>query len=1021
MKLHLPKLFIGLVFVVMGASYATEVPLEQESDLADYANNETNIYEFLVKNDLNFTPESNPHWDANTPLITNGVLTFTSTSNAGDEQTSLSFNEGKSYAFLISVKGTSLIFDSLKGIELSENAAGTVCLQADASISFENISDNAEETNDLIFQNNTAGEKLGGAIAGGQYSVIKLKNNGNILFQGNNTTSSSQDTGGGAIYLYCSSSPKGCLSITHNKSITFSNNIATATGSHINGANGGAIYTRNNTDICNNTLVLFEKNCSINTSNQTAKGGAITIASKDLNISNNGIVIFQENNCSSESTSKGGAIYLHSSANLFIEGNQEVVFEKNYERTNNSYKLNSIYGDGAGTLSLAAKTGGSITFYDSVYWSGGAVKLNANYTDAEGKTQTAGGDIIFSGAKTAEHLVELKQNAASTTEINNSRTSTFASTITLQGGTLQVVDDAILVANSGLVLTAGSDSTLLLRDATIEGTSLTFNSETTLELHGSNTLKATLTLNSGANLNIGLTTEHANSTQAALKIEGKSINFSGSNTLYLTPEEALRSGRYNLLTLSSKPTTWTADKVSVSGSGQTQGTTFEDLKWENGTLYYEIGQTVWKDTDGVWSANEADGCNETYFGDSTAGRILLDGDITPGYVVVDNNEGNDYNFAAAEKGGKLTGSTALLKQGSGTLTIETANTYTGGTILEEGTLEIHNDLALGTTANGSEVRTAKGTLLRIGEQSEVVLAGENDVQGTVEVTENSTLVIQNRGYASEASQVNGTLYFSGESANAEQCGELSGSGTIIAENSRVAFSTASQYSGNIQVLGKQASLSINDMLCVRKKMTVQDGASVQAKKIQIEQNAVLSAELVSAMEEQQVALMQLSPTGESNLSELGMFNTPLAGELTGEALTLSPGSTYRAMGAHLGLGGGQLILNVSPESNEKIDLVLEIAAGYTTDSQVLLFSGVNELVFEMLGETYATADSPSVFSFNAADFFTGPWITSETQLIYDTQAQWIYLQRVSNVIPEPTTSVLGITACIALAYRRRRK
>jgi autotransporter-associated beta strand protein len=51
-----------------------------------------------------------------------------------------------------------------------------------------------------------------------------------------------------------------------------------------------------------------------------------------------------------------------------------------------------------------------------------------------------------------------------------------------------------------------------------------------------------------------------------------------------------------------------------------------------------------------------------------------------------------------------------LEEGSGTLTLSAANTYTGATAIDGGVVNIRNDAALGTTAGGTTV--ASGAALK---------------------------------------------------------------------------------------------------------------------------------------------------------------------------------------------------------------------------------------------------------------------------------------------------------------------
>ncbi len=224
--------------------------------------------------------------------------------------------------------------------------------------------------------------------------------------------------------------------------------------------------------------------------------------------SDNPDVLFTGNSVSSYTTSSynttsGGAIYAEYSG-VSIAGNETVCFEENYEREGSTYRLRSIYVEG-GSLNLSAKTGGHITFYDSVY-NGGTTALNADYTDADGKTQQAKGDIIFSGLYTKTHLDAIleangEDRVATDAEILNSRTSTLGTT-TLYGGTLQVVDGAILDTAS-LSVEAGSRASVLLRDAELKGTAgITFNAGTTLQVQGDSLITGDVLLLAGSSLDI---------------------------------------------------------------------------------------------------------------------------------------------------------------------------------------------------------------------------------------------------------------------------------------------------------------------------------------------------------------------------------------------------------------------------------------------------------------------------------------------------------------------------------------
>lgn len=81
------------------------------------------------------------------------------------------------------------------------------------------------------------------------------------------------------------------------------------------------------------------------------------------------------------------------------------------------------------------------------------------------------------------------------------------------------------------------------------------------------------------------------------------------------------------------------------------------------------------------------------FGDEGSGVVTLEGSIAPKEVRVTNSAGHDYTFTGS---GKLTGEMNLTKDGEGTLTINTANDYSGCTAVYNGTLAVGENGSLGS-------------------------------------------------------------------------------------------------------------------------------------------------------------------------------------------------------------------------------------------------------------------------------------------------------------------------------------
>ncbi|MES2920812.1 MAG: autotransporter-associated beta strand repeat-containing protein [Verrucomicrobiota bacterium] len=126
---------------------------------------------------------------------------------------------------------------------------------------------------------------------------------------------------------------------------------------------------------------------------------------------------------------------------------------------------------------------------------------------------------------------------------------------------------------------------------------------------------------------------------------------------------------------------------------------------------------TWDTTDGSWALGVSGwaGTTSTFFNGDTvtfgerpaASVVSLTGSVAPAEIIV-NNITNPYTFSGS---GSIDGATALIKNGAGALTISTANSYSGGTILNAGILNINSPTALGTgalTINGGTIDNTSG-------------------------------------------------------------------------------------------------------------------------------------------------------------------------------------------------------------------------------------------------------------------------------------------------------------------------
>ncbi|MEK7951406.1 autotransporter-associated beta strand repeat-containing protein [Luteolibacter sp. Y139] len=113
------------------------------------------------------------------------------------------------------------------------------------------------------------------------------------------------------------------------------------------------------------------------------------------------------------------------------------------------------------------------------------------------------------------------------------------------------------------------------------------------------------------------------------------------------------------------------------------------------------------------------------FDDTSAlGIITIGAALSPGSVVADH-----VNALALTGAGSLAGTGTVEKRGTGTLTLSTANSYSGGTLLKAGTISLSNANALGTgtvTLRGGTLATGALTVPNsIAVESDAVISGGN--------------------------------------------------------------------------------------------------------------------------------------------------------------------------------------------------------------------------------------------------------------------------------------------------------
>jgi autotransporter-associated beta strand protein len=190
---------------------------------------------------------------------------------------------------------------------------------------------------------------------------------------------------------------------------------------------------------------------------------------------------------------------------------------------------------------------------------------------------------------------------------------------------------------------------------------------------GDATANVSLTLTTGTGTLGGTTSINAVGGVADFVGQGLNINQAGTDKV-LTATATIGAGAVTAVT---NPFTITATALAWSATPATfNWTTANEVNWTGGTGIY---------TDPGLSAVTFDDT-----GDATS-PINVVGTLQPVSVTV-NNSVNNFTFAGS---GDISGSTGITKSGTGTLTVSNANSYSGSTFVNAGTLVMANPAALG--------------------------------------------------------------------------------------------------------------------------------------------------------------------------------------------------------------------------------------------------------------------------------------------------------------------------------------
>ncbi|MGK7325852.1 autotransporter-associated beta strand repeat-containing protein [Salmonella enterica] len=442
-------------------------------------------------------------------------------------------------------------------------------------------------------------------------------------------------------------------------------------------------------------------------------------------------------------------------------------------------------GDVTDNATLEMNTGG--TFSNTISGSGQMVKSGDKTLTLSGVNTYTGGTLISGGTLIASNVEALGTGDVTdnaTLELNTS--GDFDNAISGSGKVEKSGDDALTLSGSN-TYTGGtliSGGTLVASNVEALGT-------------GDVTDNATLALNAGGDFinNIGGTGRVEKSGDDTLTLSGRNTYTGGtlisSGTLVASNVEALGTGDVTDNATLALNTGGTFDNA-ISGSGQVVKSGDETLTL-SGTNSYTGGTTI---SGGTLVATNVE--------------ALGSGDVTDD-ATLELNTGGTFDNA-------ISGSGQVVKSGDKMLTLSGANSYSGGTLISDGTLVASNVEALGTgdvTNNATlELNTGgdftnnisgSGQVEKSGDDA-LTLSGANsysggtlisdgtlvatnvEALGTGNVTDNATLEMNTGGDFDNAISGSGQVVKSGDEtltlsgANSYTGGTTISGGTLVASN-----------------------------------------------------------------------------------------------------------------------------------------------------------------------------------------------------------------------------------------------
>jgi filamentous hemagglutinin family protein len=402
----------------------------------------------------------------------------------------------------------------------------------------------------------------------------------------------------------------------------------------------------------------------------------------------------------------------------------------------------TLNGTGVGAAGALINSSATAASYSGAITLGSASSIAANNGNMTLSGAISGAfGLTLGGTNTASSLSGVIGTGAGTLTKNGSGTWTLSGANTYTG--LTTISAGTLMLGSTSALGTAAAGTSITAGATLDLNGFTLATAEPLTLRGTGvgTTTGALTNSSAtAATYSGLITLGSASSIAA---NNGSIVLSNTGTITGATFGLTLGGTNTASSLSSKIGT-TTGTLTKNGTGTwtlSGGSTFTGLTTVNaGTLTEGIANAL---STGALTVNGGT-FNLGAFSDSVGAVTLTGGSITGTTGVL---TGTSYAMQSGSVSAILGGTGALTKSTAGTVTLSGANTYTGLTTVNAGTLAVTNNAGLGATASGTTV--ASGATL--------------DLQGVTVGAEAVTLTGGTLASNSGASSLAGTVTLGADS------------------------------------------------------------------------------------------------------------------------------------------------------------------------------------------------------------------------------------------------------------------